>query len=97
MTNYKISHQPPRQVPKAKAQIRGCSGSDKLVATRVTILTIIVVNGMLSMNADAIPDTQRINRIPTVSLESVLTFRIMFSVCVPIHSKRPRRETPYKI
>lgn len=50
---------PPKQAPNNRAQIRGPNGRFKfgLVDMLFTTLTIIVVNGILSTNADVIPDT----------------------------------------
>lgn len=50
---------PPRHAPNANAQTKGCNGKFNVLfsANEIAILTIIVVNGMLSTNADAIADT----------------------------------------
>ena len=71
---------PPKQVPKANAQMRGCKGNETRSARRVTILIIMVVKGILSMKADAIPETQRIRRMATVSLDSLSTLAMISSV-----------------
>ena len=48
---------PPKHAPKLNAHASGGSGSPRDVASAPTTRTIIVVNGMLSTNADASPDT----------------------------------------
>lgn len=50
---------PPKQAPNARAQTSGCNGklSALFWAKDIVILTIIVVNGMLSTKADAIAET----------------------------------------
>jgi hypothetical protein len=50
---------PPRQAPKASDQTSGCKGnpSASFSDNEITILTIIVVKGMLSTKADAKAET----------------------------------------
>ena len=55
----KLIIKPPRHAPKASAHTSGCNGKPRasFSAREIAILTIIVVNGMLSTKADAKADT----------------------------------------
>lgn len=86
---------PPMQAPIANAQMSGCSGKFKAFfsANEIVTFSIIVVNGILSTNADAIADTQSMINIATVKRLSSPTTKIMFSACDPIHSMRPSSDS----
>lgn len=90
---------PPMQAPNAKDHTKGCKGkpSSRFCARLVAILTIIVVSGTLSTKALANADTQSSNSIATANRDSSLTDRMIFSVCSPIHSMKPRRESAWRI
>ena len=55
---------PPRQAPRAKDQTSGSRGksNSELLAKLFTIGIIIVVKGMLSMKAEAIPEIHKMVR-----------------------------------
>ena len=67
----------PKQAPRAKAQTKGCKGrsSFALSANFFTTGIIIVVKGILSMKAEASPDTHKINKRATASLKVVYIFQ----------------------
>lgn len=56
---FRIEYEPPRQAPNANAQTSGCKGrfSAFFSANEIAIFTIIVVNGILSTNAEAMAET----------------------------------------
>jgi len=58
-------------------------------------VTIAVVNGMLSMKAEAIAETQRMRRRATVSRDSSLTDLIRLPVFSPIQSISPSSPSAY--
>jgi hypothetical protein len=62
---------PPRQAPNAKDQTNGCMGRSRVgfSANALTTGIIMVVKGMLSMKAEAIPDTHKINKMATANLK----------------------------
>lgn len=57
--NQFSSNLPPKQAPNARDHTSGCNGSPNasFSASEMAILTIIVVSGILSTNADATADT----------------------------------------
>lgn len=82
------------QAPNAKDHISGCNGklSSRFCERFVAILTIIVLSGTLSTKALANADTHSSSSMATASRDSSLTDRMIFSVCLPIQSMKPRRD-----
>lgn len=95
--NYNLVFLPPRHAPKARDHTKGCNGSSSssFWLREITILIIIVVNGILSTKDEAIADTQRINKIEAANLHSLSTNKMTSSVWWPMKSIKPNRASAY--
>lgn len=73
---------PPKHAPKHNAHTSGCKGKFNALfsVNEMDTLIIIVVNGMLSTNADANAETHKINKIATANRCSSFTLKIIVSV-----------------
>lgn len=73
-----VLNSPPKQAPNDSAHMSGCSGNPVLFANEIVTLIIIVVSGILSTKADAIPDTHRMRRMAIVNCDSTPTDKMTF-------------------